>query len=124
MNVFYEEDGGLKAAWVLADNGTSLQVEAPHGKRSKIKASSVLLRFERPLAGELMERAQAAAQDLDVDFLWQCCGAGEFGFAELAREYYGHIPDAEDAAFDKTMKIGAVVLALVIAGVALSYIFS
>ena len=45
MNVFYEEDGGFKVGNVMADNDTSLQVEAPHGKRSKVKASAVLLRF-------------------------------------------------------------------------------
>jgi len=36
MNVFYEEDGGFKVGSILADNTASLQVEAPHGKRSKI----------------------------------------------------------------------------------------
>ena len=46
MNIFYEEDGGFKVGGVLADNTGSLQVEAPHGKRSKVKASAVLLRFE------------------------------------------------------------------------------
>ena len=39
VNVFYEEEGALKVASILADNDTSLQVEAPHGKRSKIKAA-------------------------------------------------------------------------------------
>src|SRR5690606_10625017 len=46
VNVFYEEEGTLKVGAVLADNVTSLQVEAPHGKRSKIKSANVLLRFE------------------------------------------------------------------------------
>ncbi len=31
MNVFYEEDGGFKVGAVMADNGSSLQVEATHG---------------------------------------------------------------------------------------------
>ena len=62
MNVLYEEDGGFKAAVILADNDTSLQVEAPHGKRSKIKASAIVLRFERPTAGEFMQLAQRAGQ--------------------------------------------------------------
>ena len=54
MNVFYEEDGGFKVGAILADNDASLQIEAPHGKRSKVKASAVLLRFERPALGEFM----------------------------------------------------------------------
>ena len=44
--VFYEEDGGFKVGAVLADNDTSLQIEAPHGKRSKIKSAAVMLRFD------------------------------------------------------------------------------
>ena len=40
MNVFYEEEGALKVGAILADNVTSLQVEAPHGKRAKIKAAA------------------------------------------------------------------------------------
>ena len=45
MNVLYEETGAFKVGSVLAESDASLQVEAPHGKRGKIKASSVLLRF-------------------------------------------------------------------------------
>ena len=92
MNVFYEEEGGFKVGAVLADNTTSLQVEAPHGKRSKVKAANVLLRFTEPALGEFMARAQAAADGIDVDFLWQCCGEAEFDYQTLAREYFGHEP--------------------------------
>ena len=41
MNVFYEETGTFKVGAILADNDTSLQIEAAHGERSKIKAVSV-----------------------------------------------------------------------------------
>ena len=71
MNVFYEEEGGFRVGSVLADQGASLQVEAPHGRRSKVKAANVLFRFEGPLA-TFMEDAQQLAQTLDVDFLWEC----------------------------------------------------
>ncbi len=98
MNVFYEEDGGFKVGAILADNDTSLQIEAPHGKRSKVKASAVLLRFERPALSEFMAGAQIAADEIDVDFLWQCCGEPEFEYASLAREYFGHEPSALEAA--------------------------
>jgi len=104
MNVFYEEDGELKVGAVLADNDTSLQVEAPHGKRSKVKASAVLLRFASPAHTTFMSSAQAQADAIDIDFLWQCCGADEFGYDTLAREYYGHAPDA--------MESGAVLMRL------------
>jgi exoribonuclease-2 len=92
MNVFYEEEGTFKVGAILADGGTSLQVEAAHGKRSKIKAASVLLRFDQPQLGAFTEAAQRVADEVDVDFLWQCCGADEFSFEALGREYFGRPP--------------------------------
>ena len=96
--VFYEEDGGFKVGAVMADNDTSLQVEAPHGKRSKIKSSAVMLRFEQPSLTEFMALVDKESQSLDVDFLWECCGADEFAFTDLGREYYGHPPTAVESA--------------------------
>ena len=98
MNVLYEETGSFKVGAVLAESDASLQIEAVHGKRSKIKAASVLLRFEAPPLAELLGKAESKAGDIDVDFLWQCCGTEEFGFAELASEYCGHAPNALEAA--------------------------
>ncbi|MDE1941901.1 MAG: RNB domain-containing ribonuclease [Betaproteobacteria bacterium] len=99
MNVFYEESGELKVASVLADNVQSLQVEAPHGKRSKIKASAVLLRFERPSAGELLQSAQALAGDIDAELLWSACTPDtDVGFDALAEVYVGHKPDTIEQA--------------------------
>jgi exoribonuclease-2 len=98
MNVLYEETGSFKVGAVLAESDSALQVEAAHGKRSKIKATSVLLRFEAPPLGELVATAEALAAEIDTDFLWQCCGEQEFGFADLAREYCGHAPSALEAA--------------------------
>ncbi len=89
MHVLFEDDGQLKAATILADQETSLQVEASSGKRSKIKASSVLLRFAAPSPVETLAEGQRLAHDLDPTFLWEVTGEGEFGFDELAREYYG-----------------------------------
>jgi exoribonuclease-2 len=89
MNVFYEEDGAFKAALVMTDQGTSFQVEAASGKRSKIKANQILMRFETPDAPALMAGATALAQEIDLDFLWQCAPPEEFGFQELAAEYFG-----------------------------------
>ena len=98
MNVLYEETGSFKVGAVLAESETSLQVEAPHGKRNKIKAASVLLRFQVPALAELMSKAEALAAEIDTDFLWQCCGEAEFGFHDLTREYCGHAPNALEAA--------------------------
>ena len=98
MNVLYEEEGAIKVGAVLADNVTSLQVEAPHGKRSKIKAAAVLLRFADQGIGEFMPRATALSQEIELDFLWECSTGEEFGFEDLAKEYYGHAPGAMEAA--------------------------
>ena len=99
MFVFYEEDGGFKAGVVLADQNTSLQVETQHGKRAKIKATAVLLRFEHPGMDEFMDGARKLAGDeIDAAFLWECCGEDEFTFDTLARDYFGHAPVAPEAA--------------------------
>jgi exoribonuclease II len=98
VNVLYEENGAFKVATVLADGDTSLQVEAPHGKRAKIKAKDVLLRFDEPAAADLLRHAERMAGEIDVDFLWQCCGTEEFGFADLARDYCGKLPSPIEAA--------------------------
>ena len=98
MHVFFEDDGQLKAGTVLADNDTSLQVEAASGKRLKIKAAAVLLRFSEPSPAALNVEAQKLAGELDPDFLWEVSGEAEFGFADLAREYYGRTPAPPESA--------------------------
>ncbi|MFA7281485.1 MAG: RNB domain-containing ribonuclease [Sterolibacterium sp.] len=97
MNVLFEEEGAFKAGIILADNNTSLQVELASGKRSKVKVASVLLRFDALAPAELLDRAEAEAEHIEVDFLWEVCPDGEFGFADLAREYYGHAPQPAEA---------------------------
>jgi exoribonuclease-2 len=97
LNVFYEEEGSFKVASVMTENPGSLQVESLTGKRSKIKSANVLLKFDGTLSG-FMEKAQAEAATLESDFLWECCGEEEFGFEDLARDYYGHAPSPVEAA--------------------------
>jgi exoribonuclease-2 len=98
MNVLFEEDGAFKAGTVLADNATSLQVETGSGKRVKVKAANVLLRFAQPAPAELLGRAETEAEAIEPEFLWEVCGEAEFGFEELAKEYYGRSPQPVEAA--------------------------
>jgi exoribonuclease-2 len=98
MHVLYEESGSFKVGTVLADNDASLQVEAPHGKRSKIKTNAVLLRFAAPAPAELLREADALAGQMDTDFLWECAGDDEFSFESLAEEYHGRSPGPVEAA--------------------------
>ncbi|WP_341744040.1 ribonuclease catalytic domain-containing protein [Azonexus hydrophilus] len=97
MNVLFEEDGGFKAGTIMADNDSSLQVEMPTGKRSKIKAATVLLRFATPSAAHLLEQATPLAGEIEADFLWECVSDGEFSFLDFARDYYGHDPASVEA---------------------------
>ncbi|QDC44281.1 ribonuclease catalytic domain-containing protein [Methylophilus medardicus] len=97
MNVFYEEDGGFKVASIMSEADSSMQVEATTGKRSKIKAANVLMRFDGSLSG-FLDAAQAEADALDTDFLWECCGEPEFSFETLAEDYYGAKPTRQQAA--------------------------
>ena len=98
MNILYEEDGTFKVGSIMADNTTSLQVESLSGKRSKIKAANVMLRFTQFALDEFLAQAEAAATGIEVDFLWECCPADEFGFEQIATEYFGHAPSSLEAA--------------------------
>ncbi|MBI1394409.1 MAG: RNB domain-containing ribonuclease [Betaproteobacteria bacterium] len=98
MNVFYEEDGSFKVGTILVDNNTSLQVEAVHGKRSKVKANAVLLRFTAGDLTRFMDEAQAVAASIDPDFLWEVAPPEEFDFLALGREYFGHEPSPQEGA--------------------------
>jgi len=97
MTIFYEEDGSFKVGNIMTDNTTSLQIENLHGKRSKIKAANVMLRFERPSMAEFLAQAEAIAADIDTDFLWESCPQDEFGFEQMAQEYFGHPPTPVEA---------------------------
>lgn len=97
-HLLFEEDGAFRAGTVLAATDASYQVELPSGKRTKVKASHVLLAFDQPSPAQLLQQATDAAEAIDIDFLWQCAPQDEFGFADLAREYFGHPPNAVEAA--------------------------
>ncbi len=98
MHVLFEEDGAFRAATILTDNDSSLQVESASGKRSKIKAASVLLRYGDPAPAVLLEQAESLLPGIEADFLWECVADGEFHFADIANEYFGHGATAAEAA--------------------------
>ncbi len=92
MYVIFEEDGHFKAGSILSETDATAQVETVSGKRSKIKAANLLLRFAAPTPAEVMSEAETLSADLDADFLWEAAGQDEFSFEQLAQEYYGHAP--------------------------------
>lgn len=98
MYLLYEEDGQFKAGTIITDNDTSLQVDTQHGKRVKIKALNVMMRFTAPTPPDFMDAAHSVRDETDTDFLWEVASPEEFGFAELATEYFGHVPTSIESA--------------------------
>ena len=98
QHLLFEEDGAFKAGTVLSGTDAAYQVELPSGKRSKVKNSNVLLRFEQPAPAQLLAVAQRDAEAIELDFLWECAPQDEFAFEDLAREYHGHPPTPVEAA--------------------------
>jgi exoribonuclease-2 len=96
--VLFEEDGAFRVGTILAEAGASFQVEAAHGKRSKVKAGSILLRFDGQSLAGFMPEAQKLADPIDPQFLWEVCGPDEFGFDALATDYFGRKPSPQEAA--------------------------
>lgn len=96
-HLLFEDNGDFRAGTALSETGGSLQVETASGKRAKVKASHVLLRFDTPEPDRLMPAARQLADSIDIDFLWECAPQQEFGFSELADEYHGHRSSAIEA---------------------------
>jgi exoribonuclease-2 len=58
----------------------------------------VLLRFDDPSAATLLAKARRSRPRSIRRFLWDVSRDDEFGFAGLAREYFGHAPQPVEAA--------------------------
>lgn len=97
MHVIFEEDGHFKAGSILSETEATAQIEAVSGKRGKVKAANILLRFAAPAPAAVMSEAETLTAELDADFLWEAAGSEEFGFEQLAQEYYGHAPRPAEA---------------------------
>jgi exoribonuclease II len=88
MFVLFEEAGKFQAGRVLAEAEASAQVELDSGKRVKVKAANILLKFEKPAPAELLREAQALAPTIELELAWEFAPEEEFGFADLARDYF------------------------------------
>ena len=88
MYALFEDAGKFLAGRVMTETDTSVQIELDSGKRVKVKAANVLLKFDKPQPGELIPAAQALAREIDLDLAWEFAPDAEFGFADLAREYF------------------------------------
>ncbi len=88
MYALFEEAGKFLTGRILSEAESSAQIELDSGKRVKVKAAHILLRFEKPAPAELLAQAQAAAASIELDLAWEFAPEDEFGFADLARDYF------------------------------------
>jgi exoribonuclease-2 len=88
MYALFEEAGKFLAGRILSEAETSAQIELDSGKRVKAKAAHILLKFEKPAPAELMAQAQAVAATIELPLAWEFAPEEEFGFADLARDYF------------------------------------
>lgn len=91
-NVLFDEAGRFLAGRILSETEASAQVELPAGRRVKVKAAAQVLRFASPEPAALLEQAQQQAAEVDLPLAWEAAPEGEFGFAQVAAEYFGAAP--------------------------------
>jgi len=88
MHLLFEETGKFLAGRMLSETDASAQVELDSGKRLKVKTANILLKFDKPEPAQLMAAAQAVASGIELDMAWEFAPEDDFGFAELARDYF------------------------------------
>lgn len=88
MYALFDDAGKFLAGRVMSETDTSAQVELDSGKRVKVKAANLLLKFEKPAPAVLMAEGQRLAAEIDLDLAWEFAPEEEFGFADLARDYF------------------------------------
>ena len=88
MHILFDEAGKLMTGRLMSEAESSMQVELDTGKRLKVKAANALLRFEKPTPAQLMPAATALAGTMELELAYEFASEDEFGFADLAREYF------------------------------------
>jgi exoribonuclease II len=88
MFLLFEEAGKHLAGRVLSETDSSAQVELDSGKRVKVKGANMLLKFEKPAPAELVSTAMQLSQSIELELAWEFAPEEEFGFQDLARDYF------------------------------------
>ncbi len=94
MYALFDDAGKFLAGRVMSEADASMQIELDSGKRVKAKAANVLLKFAKPAPAELLAQAAVQSSDIDLDLIWEVAPAEDFGFDDLAREYFSESADA------------------------------
>jgi len=88
MFALFDDAGKFLAGRVMSEADSSMQIELDSGKRVKVKVANVLLKFDKPAPAELIAEGQRLAAEIDLDLAWEFAPDDEFGFADLARDYF------------------------------------
>jgi exoribonuclease-2 len=94
----FDDAGKLHAGRLMSESDSSVQIELDSGKRLKVKLAHVLLRFDSPPPAALLATARSLATEIDLDLAWEFAPDADFGFAELARDYFDSRAGAEQQA--------------------------
>lgn len=98
MYLLFEEAGAFKTGIERTATDASVQVELASGRRVKVKTANVLLRFREPNPAQLLTEAEALAETLDIDFLWEVSPEETISFETLAEAYFGKQASAVERA--------------------------
>lgn len=88
----FEEEGQLKVGEVISEAPASAQIALPGGRRIKVKLQQIVMRFGGAPNAALLAEAQALAESMDVELIWEFAPQHEVDFEQLARDYYGDQP--------------------------------
>ncbi|MGE0348300.1 ribonuclease catalytic domain-containing protein [Hydrogenophaga sp.] len=88
MHILFDDAGKLLTGRLLSEAESSLQVELESGKRVKVKSANALLRFDKPTPSQLMPEATTLAGTMELELAYEFAPEDEFGFADLAHEYF------------------------------------
>ena len=62
----FEDTGKLLTGRLMSETDASAQIELDSGKRQKVKASHILLRFEKPEPAALLAASGALMPEIDL----------------------------------------------------------
>ena len=88
MYALFEEAGKFMAGRILSEAEASAQVELDSGKRVKVKAAQMLLKFDKPAPAQLLSESASLSQGIDLALAYEFAPDEEFGFADLAKDYF------------------------------------
>lgn len=88
MHALFEDAGKFLAGRILSEADASSQIELDSGKRVKVKAAGILLKFDKPTPAILMAEAESVAASIEPDLAWEFAPDDEFSFSDIARDYF------------------------------------